>query len=94
MPRQARLDAPGVLHQVVVGGVERRARCRDDVDGAEFVEALRHALPASPARRGPAALSMAAIIERVCARCGFDPGRLHGGRRKRVVSAAREGIAY
>ena len=37
MPRQARLDAPGVLHHVMVRGIERRAIFRDDTDRADFV---------------------------------------------------------
>jgi len=40
MPRQARLDAPGVLHHVMVRGIERRAIFRDDADRAEFVARL------------------------------------------------------
>lgn len=37
MPRQARLDAPGVLHHVMVRGWERRVIFRDDVDRADFI---------------------------------------------------------
>ena len=37
MPRQARLDAPGVLHHVMVRGVDRCNIFRDDVDRADFV---------------------------------------------------------
>ena len=36
MPRQARLDAPGVLHHVMVRGLERRPIFRDDVDRRDF----------------------------------------------------------
>src|SRR5574341_946716 len=36
MPRQARLDAPGVLHHVMVRGLERRPIFRDDADRGEF----------------------------------------------------------
>jgi hypothetical protein len=32
MPRQARLDAPGTLHHVIVRGLERGAIVRDDAD--------------------------------------------------------------
>ena len=32
MPRQARLDAPGTLHHVIIRGLERRAIVKDDVD--------------------------------------------------------------
>ena len=32
MPRLARLDAPGVLHHVIIRGIERRAVFKDDKD--------------------------------------------------------------
>jgi REP element-mobilizing transposase RayT len=38
MPRQPRLDAPGILHHVMVRGIERRAIVRDDTDRADFVD--------------------------------------------------------
>jgi hypothetical protein len=34
MPRQARLDAPGTLHHVMVRGIERTQIVRDDADRA------------------------------------------------------------
>jgi len=40
MPRQPRLDAPGVLHQVMVRGIERRAIFRDEADRAAVVARL------------------------------------------------------
>ena len=40
MPRHPRLDAPGVLHHVMVRGLERRAIFRDDRDCAAFVARL------------------------------------------------------
>ena len=40
MPRGPRLDAPGVLHHVMVRGLERRAIFRDDRDRADFVRRL------------------------------------------------------
>ncbi len=40
MPRGPRLDACGVLHHVMVGGIERRAIFRDDRDRREFVGRL------------------------------------------------------
>ncbi len=40
MPRGPRLDAPGVLHHVMVRGLERRALFRDDRDRADFVQRL------------------------------------------------------
>ena len=37
MPRQARLDAPGTLHHVIVRGIEQREIIRDDRDRLDFV---------------------------------------------------------
>ena len=47
MPRQARLDAPGVLHHVMVREIERRALFRDDGDRADFVGRLAALVPAT-----------------------------------------------
>ncbi len=38
MPRGPRLDAPGVLHHVMMRGIERRAISRDERDRADFVD--------------------------------------------------------
>ena len=40
MPRHARLDAPGVLHHIIVRGIERRLIFRDDTDRDRFVERM------------------------------------------------------
>ena len=40
MPRLARLDAPGVLHHVIIRGIERRGIFRDDFDRENFLERL------------------------------------------------------
>ncbi len=40
MPRQARLDAPGVLHHVMVRGIEGRRIFHDDADRADFCARL------------------------------------------------------
>ncbi|MBI4736442.1 MAG: transposase [candidate division NC10 bacterium] len=40
MPRQARLDAPGVLHHVMVRGLERRPIFRDDAGRRDFCARL------------------------------------------------------
>jgi len=37
MPRQARLDAPGTLHHVIVRGIERKRIFDDDKDREDFV---------------------------------------------------------
>ena len=45
MPRLARLDAPGVLHHVMVRGIERRAIFRHDQDRQDFLKRLAVLLP-------------------------------------------------
>ena len=37
MPRQARLDAPGTLHHVIIRGIERKEIVKDDHDRRNFV---------------------------------------------------------
>jgi putative transposase len=40
MPRSARLDAPGVLHHVILRGRERRNIFRNDLDREDFLERM------------------------------------------------------
>jgi len=40
MPRQARLDAPGLLQHVMARGIERREIFKDDRDRQSFLERL------------------------------------------------------
>ena len=40
MPRQARLDAPGVLHHIMVRGIEGSRIIRDEQDGKDFVSRI------------------------------------------------------
>ena len=45
MPRNARLDAPGVLHHVMIRGIERRRIFRDEEDRNNLLERLSIILP-------------------------------------------------
>ena len=40
MPRQARIDAPGALHHIMVRGIERKTIFRDNKDRESFVQRL------------------------------------------------------
>ncbi|MEE8553797.1 MAG: transposase, partial [Desulfobacterales bacterium] len=40
MPRQARLDAPGTLHHVMIRGIEQREIVDDDLDRKDFVSRM------------------------------------------------------
>jgi len=45
MPRLARLDAPGVLHHVIIRGIERRKIFKDDRDRDNLLDRLGTLLP-------------------------------------------------
>jgi len=45
MPRLARLDAPGVLHHLMIRGIERRKIFWNDEDRADFLDRLATLLP-------------------------------------------------
>jgi len=40
MARQARLDAPGTLHHVMIRGIERSAIFKDDDDRQDFISRM------------------------------------------------------
>ncbi|MBW2334851.1 MAG: transposase, partial [Deltaproteobacteria bacterium] len=40
MPRQARLDAPGTLHHIIIRGIERKKIVNDDHDRQDFVSRM------------------------------------------------------
>jgi REP element-mobilizing transposase RayT len=50
MPRQARLDIPGLVYHVIARGVERREIFRDERDRTRFVESLGELVVGSGAR--------------------------------------------
>lgn len=45
MPRQSRLDTPGLLHHIIIRGIERRKIFNDDKDQDNFIERLSTLLP-------------------------------------------------
>jgi putative transposase len=45
MPRSGRLDAPGVLHHIMLRGIERRNIFRDSTDREEFLGRLAKLVP-------------------------------------------------
>ncbi len=45
MPRRARLDAPGVLHHVIIRGIERRRIFRTNKDREDFLARLEDLIP-------------------------------------------------
>lgn len=47
MPRLARLDAPGVVHHIIIRGIERRNIFRDDQDRDNLLDRLSDLLPAT-----------------------------------------------
>ena len=47
MPRLARLDAPGVVHHVIIRGIERRKIFRDSKDRNNMMDRLADLLQAT-----------------------------------------------
>jgi len=45
MPRQARLDAPGTLHHIIIRGIEKRRIVDDKRDRNNFISRLGSILP-------------------------------------------------
>jgi REP element-mobilizing transposase RayT len=45
MPRTARLDAPGILHHIIIRGIERRKIFRDKQDRENLIARLANLLP-------------------------------------------------
>ncbi|MBT8331424.1 MAG: hypothetical protein KJP06_03750 [Deltaproteobacteria bacterium] len=45
MPRLARLDGSGVLHHIIIRGIERRSIFRDDFDRQNFLKRLSILIP-------------------------------------------------
>jgi putative transposase len=47
MPRQARIDAPGALHHIIIRGIERKRIFQDDLDRDDFLSRMGNILPES-----------------------------------------------
>ena len=45
MPRMSRLDTPGLLHHIIIRGIERRKIFNDNKDREDFIERLSILLP-------------------------------------------------
>ena len=45
MPRLARLDAPGVLHHIIIRGIERRRIFRDGKDWDDLLARFEDLIP-------------------------------------------------
>jgi hypothetical protein len=45
MHRLARLDAPGVLHHVIIRGIERKKTFKDKTDQDNFIDQLDRLVP-------------------------------------------------
>ena len=50
MPRQARIDAPGALHHIIIRGIERKKIFKDDSDRDDFLELTQPAVSISVKR--------------------------------------------
>ncbi len=45
MPRLARIDAPGVLHHIIIRGIERKKMFKDKTDQDNFIDRLSRLVP-------------------------------------------------
>jgi len=52
MPRTARLDAPGVLHHVMIRGIEGNKIFRNNKDRDDFIERLEKSKRGTTCKRG------------------------------------------
>ena len=50
MPRLTRLDAPGILHHVIIRGIERKRIFRDTADKENLVDRLSELIPKTQTR--------------------------------------------
>jgi REP element-mobilizing transposase RayT len=50
MPRQARLDAPGTLHHLMIRGIEGRKIFENDRDRSEFISRIAQLVEATGIR--------------------------------------------
>ena len=66
MPRQARLDAPGVLHHVMARGIERGVVFRDDADREDFVQRLAQAVGLAARRAEQEGVPVRGDLDRWC----------------------------
>lgn len=61
MPRQARIDAPGAVHRIIVRGIERRPIFRPDEDWRGFIDRLENLI----GETGPQCLAWALMPNHV-----------------------------
>jgi DNA-binding CsgD family transcriptional regulator len=64
MPRQARLDAPGILHHVILRGIERGQIVADREDRESFLARLGLSLADTARQLGISTSGIATAVER------------------------------
>lgn len=50
VPRLARIDAPWVIHYVIIRGIEKRVIFRDQTDHEDFIRRLKDLVPETRTR--------------------------------------------
>ncbi|MDZ7579938.1 MAG: hypothetical protein U5R30_04775 [Deltaproteobacteria bacterium] len=90
MPRLSRLDAPGILHHVIIRGIERKNIFRDttdkqnNMDGLGAVSLMQRLLTGYAVSFNPAfSGTIAAMVS--CFKTGTNPSGLAMGRRPELV---------
>lgn len=102
MPRQARIDAPGALHHIIVRGIDRTTVFVDDIDrknflgSSEFAERTLKGAGDERDRRArlrSAGIDLNSVVEAVCRHLGVDQGELAGPTKRAAIARARALIA-
>ena len=89
MPRQKRLDITGVIHHVIVRGIERKRIFRDDADREEFLR--------RKGRENTISIARAVFCYTATARLGMSgrkAGEYLGVTQAAVSQSVRRGQAY
>ena len=80
MPRQARIDAPGALHHILIRGIEQRGIFEDDKDREMRIQS--------------AGMDLSGVIAAVCRYLNIDEKELAGPTRRPKIASARALVGY
>jgi REP element-mobilizing transposase RayT len=109
MPRQARIDAPGAVHHIIIRGIEQTAIFVDDQDREDFIKRLSEliaesqtpcyawALMSNQAHlllRTGSLIDLSAVIEAVGRYFGAEQKKLTGSTKQVKIARARALIGY
>ena len=109
MPRQARIDAPGAVHHIIIRGIEQTAIFVDDQDREDFIKRLSELIAESQTPcyawalmsnhahlllRTGSLIDLSAVIEAVGRYFGAEQKKLTGSTKQVKIARARALIGY